>query len=153
MGHYTSKVKKGFTIIEVMIVLAIAGLIMLIVLIAIPQLQRNQRNSARKDIAGRVKTEIDNYAANNNGAAPDATTLAGFNTRYLTGVNINDPRESTTFAPVISTQTNTNGAVVGRLDYRLGYVCNGEAIVAGGGRQYALFTQLEGGAIFCLDNK
>ncbi|MDQ3065292.1 MAG: prepilin-type N-terminal cleavage/methylation domain-containing protein, partial [bacterium] len=32
---------KGFTIIEVLIVLAIAGLIMLIVFLAVPALQRN----------------------------------------------------------------------------------------------------------------
>ena len=42
------KRNQGFTIIEVMIVLAIAGLIMLIVFLAVPALQRNQRNTARK---------------------------------------------------------------------------------------------------------
>jgi prepilin-type N-terminal cleavage/methylation domain-containing protein len=34
------KNKEGFTIIEVLIVLAIAGLIMLVVLLAVPGLQR-----------------------------------------------------------------------------------------------------------------
>jgi len=44
---------EGFTIIEVLIVLAIAGLILLIVFIAVPALQRNARNTQRKnDIAG-----------------------------------------------------------------------------------------------------
>jgi prepilin-type N-terminal cleavage/methylation domain-containing protein len=33
--------KKGFTIIEVLIVLAIAGVIMVIVFLAVPALQRN----------------------------------------------------------------------------------------------------------------
>ena len=40
--------QKGFTIIEVMIVLAIAGLIILIVFLAVPALQRNGRNTQQK---------------------------------------------------------------------------------------------------------
>ena len=40
--------EKGFTIIEVMIVLAIAGLILLIIFLAVPALQRNVRNTQRK---------------------------------------------------------------------------------------------------------
>ena len=39
-----AKNKKGFTIIEVVLVLAIAGLIFLMVFIALPALQRSQRN-------------------------------------------------------------------------------------------------------------
>jgi prepilin-type N-terminal cleavage/methylation domain-containing protein len=40
MSKKLSKKEKGFTIIEVMIVLAIAGLIMLVVFLAVPALQR-----------------------------------------------------------------------------------------------------------------
>ena len=40
---------EGFTIIEVMIVLAIAALILLIVLLAVPALQRGSRNTQRKN--------------------------------------------------------------------------------------------------------
>ena len=46
------KHKKGFTLIEVVLVLAISGLILIMVLIALPTLQRGQRNTQRKrDIA------------------------------------------------------------------------------------------------------
>lgn len=62
--------QSGFTIIEVLIVLAIAGLILVVVLIAIPQLQRNQRNSARQNDASRVATSVSNWVANNNGSVP-----------------------------------------------------------------------------------
>ena len=62
------KQEEGFTIIEVLIVLAIAGLILVVVLIAIPQLQRNQRNSARQNDASRVGTSVSNWVSNNNGA-------------------------------------------------------------------------------------
>lgn len=59
--------QKGFTIIEVLIVLAIAGLIMLIVFLAIPQLQRNQRNNARNGEASRIATAVGECLGNRNG--------------------------------------------------------------------------------------
>lgn len=64
-----TKNEQGFTIIEVLIVLAIAALILVIVLIAIPNLQRNQRNTARKDEASRILTAANTYVSNNNGTA------------------------------------------------------------------------------------
>ncbi len=61
------KSNRGFTIIEVLIVLAIAGLIMLIVFLAVPALQRNQRNTARTDEAARVAAAVTECLANRNG--------------------------------------------------------------------------------------
>ena len=49
--NVTKQKEKGFTIIEVVLVLAIAGLIFLMVFIALPQLQRSQRNPAAFDAA------------------------------------------------------------------------------------------------------
>ena len=72
------KNQKGFTIIEVLIVLAIAGLILLIVFLAVPALQRNQRNTARKGDAGRVGGAATEFVSNNNGTLPatGAATIA-----------------------------------------------------------------------------
>ena len=64
------KGKKGFTIIEVVLVLAIAGLIFLMVFIALPALQRGQRNTQRADDLGRILTAINAFQANNNGNLP-----------------------------------------------------------------------------------
>jgi len=61
---------SGFTIIEVMIVLAIAGLIMLIVFLAVPALQRNARNTQRKNDVGAIASGIANYIDNNGGTLP-----------------------------------------------------------------------------------
>jgi prepilin-type N-terminal cleavage/methylation domain-containing protein len=66
------KPKNGFTIIEVLIVLAIAGLILVVVLIAIPQLQRNARNLQRKSHAELFFGELLNYLPSNNGKFPGA---------------------------------------------------------------------------------
>src|SRR5665213_4343520 len=62
--------QKGFTIIEVMIVLAIAGLILLIVFLAVPALQRTARNTQRKNDAAAVTGAIANFNSNNNGTIP-----------------------------------------------------------------------------------
>src|SRR5476649_1251824 len=64
---------KGFTIIEVMIVLAIAALILLIVFLAVPALQRNSRNTQRKNDVGAILGGYNDYITNNNGSAPGVT--------------------------------------------------------------------------------
>lgn len=66
----TRKRKKGFTIIEVVLVLAIAGLIFLMVFVALPALQRNQRNTQRKNDMARIMTAITQYQAHNSGKNP-----------------------------------------------------------------------------------
>jgi prepilin-type N-terminal cleavage/methylation domain-containing protein len=55
------KKASGFTIIETMIVLAIAGLILLIVLLAVPSLERAARNNARKHDVALIQTELTTY--------------------------------------------------------------------------------------------
>lgn len=57
----TNANKKGFTIIEVVLVLAIAGLIFAMVFIALPALQRSQRDGARKNDASTVAAAVNNY--------------------------------------------------------------------------------------------
>lgn len=62
--------KKGFTIIEVVLVLAIGGLIFLMVFIALPALQRSQRNSQRRNDMDRVAAAIIEYQKHNKGKIP-----------------------------------------------------------------------------------
>lgn len=59
--------KKGFTIIKVVLVLAIAGLIFLMVFLALPALQRSQRDAQRKQDIAMVVTALHNWKANNKG--------------------------------------------------------------------------------------
>lgn len=66
--------QKGFTIIEVMIVLAIAGLIMLVVFLAVPALQRSSRNTTIKNDATALAAGIAEYSSNNDGASPNTAT-------------------------------------------------------------------------------
>lgn len=76
-----NKLKKqsseGFTIIEVMIVLAIAGLILLIVLLAVPALQRNSRNTTIKSDAASIVGAAATYMSDNEGETPNNIYVGG----------------------------------------------------------------------------
>ena len=63
---------RGFTIIEVLIVLAIGGLIMLIVFQAIPTVLRNSRNSDRKHDVAAILDAVSHYELNHSGNFPDS---------------------------------------------------------------------------------
>jgi prepilin-type N-terminal cleavage/methylation domain-containing protein len=69
----TKKYNKGFTIIEVLIVLAIAGLIMVIVFLAVPALQRNSRNTQYRSEANQLLAAATEWSNNNGGKAPNTT--------------------------------------------------------------------------------
>ncbi|MBQ9018228.1 type II secretion system protein [Candidatus Saccharibacteria bacterium] len=66
--------KQGFTIIEVALVLVIAGLIFAATFIALPNLWASERDSERKENMVSFVTQLKNYQSNNNrGALPGAT--------------------------------------------------------------------------------
>ncbi|HSW99276.1 MAG TPA: type II secretion system protein [Candidatus Saccharimonadales bacterium] len=88
-----SKEEQGFTIIEVLIVLAIAGLILLIVFLAVPNLQRNSRNTQRKDDVSRIGSAVQEFINNNNGTSPtaaDSATIQNLTGKmaYFTAANV-----------------------------------------------------------------
>ena len=62
--------QQGFTIIETLIVLAIAGLLAMFVFLAIPTLQRNARNNQRKNGAASILQALSHFELSNSGAIP-----------------------------------------------------------------------------------
>lgn len=62
--------RRGFTIIEVSLVLSIAGLIFLMVFVALPALQRNQRDAQRREDVMTYLEQLNRYTTNNRGALP-----------------------------------------------------------------------------------
>ena len=66
---------KGFTIIEIMIVLAIIAFIMLALFLAVPALNRSKNNTARKSDAATLASAITEYVNNNSGLLPTGTTF------------------------------------------------------------------------------
>ena len=75
MAKQNIKSKQGFTIIEVVLVLAIAGLIFLMVFVALPALQRSQRDTQRRNDMSRVDTSLVQYQTNNMSAGSNLTAL------------------------------------------------------------------------------
>ena len=67
------KSKKGFTIIEVVLVLAIAGLIFLMVFLALPAMQRSRKDTQRRDQLSDLVAQITQYQANNRNRLPNCT--------------------------------------------------------------------------------
>ncbi len=144
---------KGFTIIEVVLVLAIAALILLMVFLAWPALQRNQRDTQRRNDIGRFTSQLSQYATNNNGNIPNNTDkLASFVSTYLvnasTGETFNDPRTGEPYnVKAVAAGTAIND---GEVQYRAKATCSGEEIVdAPGTRQAAVRIKLESSGIFC----
>lgn len=77
-----AKNKQGFTIIEVVLVLAIAGLIFLMVFVALPTLQRSQRDTARRNDMSRVDTAMTQYITNHSSSANKLPVSGGIGSYY-----------------------------------------------------------------------
>ncbi len=141
----------GFTIIEVLIVLAIAGLILLVVFLAVPALQRNARNTTRREDTGNLLSAVTEYVANNGGTLPAVqATLGSGSTATLGAAGTNtvpislgyyDAANISTIAYVAGQTTTTDTAKIIK-----GAVCSGTTYASGSSRSVVIIFTLEGGA-------
>ncbi|MBR3052237.1 type II secretion system protein [Candidatus Saccharibacteria bacterium] len=175
-----SQTKEGFTIIEVGLVLAIAGLIFLMVFIALPSLQRSQRDSRRRDDISILLRKLKDYQTNNRGALPGGSsatytynssnsnklTWGGFYADYL-GNKFEDPGGSAYVLHVKNCGgTGSVGSVCGTNmsensttfpnDYKIAIVlqavCDGnQAVVSNNIRRVAIQYRMEGGGVYCAN--
>ncbi|HRN97128.1 MAG TPA: type II secretion system protein [Candidatus Saccharibacteria bacterium] len=154
--------EKGFTIIEVVLVLAIAGLIFLMVFIALPALQRSQRDSQRKNDLSRAQTALTNYSSVNRGTVPKATVsdLNNFTTSFLKseGDSFADPSGSDYIWDVSKSPKDTIDASFSndspKIYYILGAKCgsDGAQTESAGSRIASMQMVLEGGGVACVNN-
>lgn len=162
-----SKTAKGFTIIEIMIVLSIAGLILLIVFLAVPALQRNSRNYQRRQAATHVAAELDEYKGNTGKypftAAEEQSFVdtylksgitSGYIIQYSNGQESDGQPGEHTYTPPLNS-----------IKYELGHWCNTPSDNDGTSNpiqgddsnvyKYAVWTTLEAGSgqdVLCIDN-
>lgn len=160
------KQKTGFTIIEVVLVLAIAGLIFLMVFVALPALQRSQRDTQRRDDMARFSSQLSQYQANNNGAVPTATKAGydDFIANYLraasdsfvdpSGVNYNAASVTVCENASSCTQKSVaNDYTTGNIRIYTNATCNGESpSYSEGDRKIAFTYKLESAGIYCGHN-
>jgi prepilin-type N-terminal cleavage/methylation domain-containing protein len=161
-----SKKQKGFTIIEVVLVLAIAGLIFMMVFIALPSLQRSQRDMQRKNDLNRLATALASYQSNNRGALPsgmapsEATSWPSFVERYVRtgGDDFRDPSgggddEGEYNVSTTATLPTTFDPEQPVIVVTVGATCDGEGLTTGqGSRKVAFQMALEGGGVACQSN-
>jgi type II secretory pathway pseudopilin PulG len=142
----------------VVIVLAVVGLIFAIVFAAIPQLKRSTRDNQRRSLALRLKTEIETYAANNEGQYPfggvgnsqvncnDATgpgasanSCNDWYSHYVNGkIDISDPTTGLDINVFYNNKANNNDFTptnnpwnAGNIYIVVGGECNGGSIASG----------------------
>lgn len=157
----TKRQTKGFTIIEVVLVLAIAGLIFLMVFTALPALQKSQRDTARKNDASSVASAVTSYTSNNRGTFPSTGTTAlpvasettGFGS-YLESLSSN-----TTSVTVATAGASSASPIDGVITVTQKTTCGdsssaSQALLPGTTRQFTVVTKLESGngAYFCQDS-
>ena len=180
MASQNKQETKGFTIIEVVLVLAIAGLIFLMVFIAWPALSRTQRDSQRRDDISLLLRKIKDYQTNNRGALPvgtgtasyeataSGTSWSGFYHDYL-GEKFEDPNGfgyrlnvkkcdgSGTVGSACADGVSLGSDATfegqnGTLSIILQASCDGEKVVTTSNpRKLAVQYKLEGGGIYCAD--
>jgi prepilin-type N-terminal cleavage/methylation domain-containing protein len=157
---------KGFTIIEVVLVLAIAGLIFLVVFLALPALQRGQRDSQRKSDLSRMMSQVTAWQSNKQGALPTATEFDGTATTDFKGgyllnnsQKFEDPQAASGTPYAILQQAalppvTGPAPTVGQILVYINAVCGGaNGVKAGSGaRQIASVIFQEQGSYYCLNN-
>jgi prepilin-type N-terminal cleavage/methylation domain-containing protein len=82
------KRRAGFTLIEIVLVLAIAGLILVIIFLAVAGAQSNRRDAQRKRDLARIAAQLDSYASTHGGQYPAVNSSAagftgGFASTYM----------------------------------------------------------------------
>lgn len=131
---------NGFTIIEVVLVLAIAGLIFLIVFLALPGLQRSRRDTQRKSNIGNIVGSINDWSSNHGGFPPcngnpfwvcvfnptaPTSDLIVFKNQYMS--NMKDPKTGSTYNLLFITGNNLANMPtfdIGDIVYGVGAQCD-----------------------------
>ncbi len=138
MSNIKNRKEGGFTIIEVLIVLAIAGLIMLIVFLAVPALQRNSRNTQRKNDAANYLSAVNEFMNNNNGKVPSAAA-------DVTTINSLAKLSTLTAPSAVTTGARTGAVAVDSMELVTGAKCDTAVgnTAAGSTRQFSLRYGIE----------
>lgn len=80
---------RGFTLIEILIVIAIVGLILLVIFLVVPTMQRSARNHNRKAAVGYTSASLNEYKATQ-GVYP-LTASQDERTAFVNGLKNNGP--------------------------------------------------------------
>src|SRR5581483_346118 len=149
---------QGFTIVEVMIVLAIAALIILSIFWALPAFQRGSRNSQRDADAQRVVSAVTDCLSNNGGIIANCLSPSGCSLPvssatnppcgpFFTGNKYLDMSRLQQITSVVfyNTTTAVIPAGVNTIAVYSGNTCNGNSPASGNTNQFVVLYNREGG--------
>lgn len=147
--------QRGFTLIEVILVLAIAALIFLMVFVALPALQASQRDTARRSDAGLVASAVQTYMSTERAAlsAGEADLLVP----YIDDLDQYENQEAADATSpglrVLAAATGTVTVDSDQVNIYVGTKCDGNDLEAGVARSAAVVVQLEtgSGTTYCVD--
>ena len=156
---FKSKPNRGFTLVEIIIALALGGLVSLLVFYALRQAQYTARDGLRRKYVQKVAENLDIYkdSAANQFQYP---TTAIFASKFIASgqayfVPGNDPSTGANFTAAVL----ASGAIpaygsygLGVLIYQPGYACGVNGGTANSG-VYRIYTKLEeNNTMYCVDN-
>jgi prepilin-type N-terminal cleavage/methylation domain-containing protein len=150
LNKIKNRKEEGFTIIEVLIVLAIAGLILLVVFLAVPALQRNSRNTSLKNDVQNVLGGITEYQNVNSGSMPTGISTATGTVSYTGGTTTTIKIQGTTDASLVTTAPSS--LTPGQIRILIGTKCNGATSARASAAYYALETSATTPALQCQDS-
>lgn len=153
LNKIKNRKQEGFTIIEVLIVLAIAGLIMLIVFLAVPALQRNSRNTSLKNDASAIGGAVAEFVTNNNGVMPATVTKTdAVVTISKTGTGVVAAEGRVNGSTDVSTTTSALSNIgAGQVRVRFGAKCDASTSTRATAIYYAIEKGTGTPAVGCLD--
>lgn len=151
--------KNGFTVIEVVLVMAIAGLIFMAIFLTLPALQRMARDNERRLAVDHVLAQLDVFKGNIGHYPSDAGERVQFRNNYpitfsepLTGDSYDIQYSSALFF------SHIHVPVLGEILYVTGHWCaepDAPTTVDGIDHvlsQVAVVGYLESAGIYCVDN-
>lgn len=158
----------GFTLIEIVLVLAVGAFILIVVFMAVSTTQRSRRDAQRqRDIPALSGFALQFAAAHGNVIPANQGQLDAMASQYFT--DRHDPLTGSAYTMVFrdATQSHSDRPPVGTIYYQLGHWCNRgpqsnpdspEDPIAGASHDLSLFAlwtsyEVGGTSVICADNK
>lgn len=159
------KGSQGFTLIEVTLVLALAGVIMTMAFLAYRQASANRRDTQRRADANRIITELQNYygdksawpefSTNKAACATDSNTFSIFIQKYLCdgGTSFLSP-DGTNYNLVNYAYPSSDKSTKNNITFLPDYRCGSDPLIPTSSPRSAMIIMgLEKGSPLCKDIK
>ncbi len=141
---------KGFTIVELLIVIVVIGILATLVLVTFTGIQQKARDSKRKTDLGAIQASLESYYSSNNTYPTyddlNSSTWVSSNMKGFDFNALRDPKQAS------NASTPMLNAAPGSGVYQYGYVVTPSSCVDDGSgtacSNYTITTNLEGGGTF-----